>query len=350
MQNDQVLVTGATGFIGTILLRKLLARGCRVRALTRRDPGQAPPGMASDPELQARAARQLEWVQGDVLDAPSLVRAAAGCRRIFHLAAYAKNWAPQREIFQQFNVGGLRNVIAAAREVGVERVVWTSTMLTLGTTRRDEVADESRPRPSPHCLTDYEASKVAAEEVAREAVSDGVPIVIVNPARVFGPGHLTEGNALAQLIDDYDRGRFPILLNAGVNVGNYVFVDDVAEGHLLAMERGRVGERYILGGENVSLRQFFRTIDEVSGKRHWQIPIFRPGALFFSWMQLQRARWFGVYPTITPGWVRTFLTDWNFTSAKAQRELGYQYLSLREGLERTVTWLRALRAARGRRT
>lgn len=344
MDDGRVLVTGATGFIGTLLVRKLVERGEPVRALTRREPGKSPPGLDDPRTREACASGQLEWVCGDVTQPDSLHRAAQGCRRVYHLAAYAKNWAPRREVFFEFNVGGLRNVLDAACEAGVERIVWTSTMVTLGTTRRDELADESRPRPSNVCLTTYEESKVEAERFAFERIAAGCPLVIVNPARVYGPGQLTEGNALARLIDDYDRGRFPILLNNGGNVGNYAFVDDVAEGHLLAMERGRVGERYILGGENVSLREFFRLIDEVSGRRHFQFPIFRPGALFFSWLQLKRAEWLGTYPVITPGWVRTFLADWSFTTAKAESELGYRPTSLREGLKRTVDWLRSLRS------
>ncbi|MFO0818793.1 MAG: NAD-dependent epimerase/dehydratase family protein [Pirellulales bacterium] len=345
MEQSTVLVTGATGFIGTLLVRKLIDRGERVRALTRREPGRSPPGLDDPVTRAASESGQLEWVRGDVTQLETLEQAMQGCQRVYHLAAYAKNWAPRRETFFEFNVGGLRNVLNAARGADIQRIVWTSTMVTLGTTRRDELADEARPRPSRVCLTTYEESKVEAEQLAFERIAAGCPLVIVNPARVYGPGHLTEGNSLARLIDDYDRGRFPILLNNGVNVASYGFVDDVAEGHCLAMERGRVGERYILGGENVSLREFFRLIDEVSGQRHFQIPIFRPGALFFSWLQLQRAEWLGVYPLITPGWVRTFLADWSFTSAKAERELGYRPTSLREGLQRTVEWLRSIRSS-----
>ncbi len=344
---ETILVTGATGFIGSLLVRKLVAQGATVRALTRRGPGKAPPGFdeTNGDNGGDEGAGRIEWVAGDILDGDSIVRAAQGCQKIFHLAAYAKNWAPRREMFVEYNVGGLKNVLQAAREARVERMVWTSTIVTFGTTRRDETADESRPRPSPVCLTDYEASKVEAEAVAFDAVRDGTPLVIVNPGRVYGPGHLTEGNSLAQLIDEYDRGKFPILLNAGVNVGNYVLVDDVVDGHLLAMERGRIGERYILGGENATLKQFLRTIDSVTGRRHFQIPIFRPGALAFSYFHLKRAEWFGVYPKITPGWVRTFLADWGFSSAKAERELGYRPTPLSEGMERTMRWLERVRAA-----
>jgi len=134
-----------------------------------------------------------------------------------------------------------------------------------------------------------------------------------------------------------------VLLNRGVNIGNYVLVDDVVAGHLLAMEKGRLGQRYILGGENASLRQFFRTIDRVTGKRHIQLPILRFTPLAFAAWQKLRAEWFGIYPTITPGWMRTFLVDWAYRSDKAVRELGYQPTSLDEGIRRTCDWLRRLR-------
>src|SRR5262249_51467066 len=152
---------------------------------------------------------------------------------------------------------------------------------------------EAMTRITPAYLTDYEESKAVAEQEALRLAVGGLPVVIVNPTRVYGPGHLTEGNSLARLIDDYDRGRVPVLLNRGVNVGNYVFVDDVVQGHLLAMQRGRLGERYILGGENIALKDFFRTIDRVSGKTHFQISI-RRAAMLFAWLQKKRAEWCGV--------------------------------------------------------
>lgn len=367
----RVLVTGGTGFIGATLVGKLLRAGYQVRALTRRGPGSAPPGFATasspgqessgfcpaspsvpagDGVANADAAGPgaVEWVAGDIRDAAAVRAAMRGCRQVIHLAAYAKNWAPRVATFDEYNVEGLRHVLNAARECNVERIVWTSTMVVFGPTARGEIADEARPRPAVACFTEYEASKVRAEAVASAAIADGLPLVVVNPSRVYGPGHRTEGNSMARLIDDYDRGRLPILLNNGVNVANYGFIDDVAEGHLLALRHGRVGERYLLGGENVSLKQLFRLIDELTGKRHRQIPIFRPGALLFAWGQRKRAEWFGVYPTITPGWVRTFLVDWSFSCAKAERELGYRPTPLRDGLSRTLTWLAALRASTNR--
>jgi nucleoside-diphosphate-sugar epimerase len=224
--------------------------------------------------------------------------------------------------------------------------VWTSSIVTLGPTPPGVVADEASPRTTDRCFNDYERTKSIAEAEALQRAEGGLPVVIVNPTRVYGPGHVTEANSVTRLIDDYDRGRMPILLDRGANVGNWVLVDDVVQGHLAAMERGRFGQRYILGGENASLRDFFRAIDRISGRRHFQFPVFRPGALWFAWLQQKRAEWFGVYPKITPGWVRMFLAEWAHSSAKAQRELEYRPTPLEEGLRITYAWLLRVRKER----
>jgi nucleoside-diphosphate-sugar epimerase len=340
--DSTILVTGATGFIGTRLVQALVLRGHRVRALSRRDRPAPLPGFDRSDGDPLRH-EHVELVRGDITDRESLDRAVQRCDYVFHLAAYAKNWAPSPRTYQEMNVDAVRNVFDAASRSGVRRIVWTSSIVTLGPTPPGEIGDEAMPRTTNRCLTDYEASKLAAEREALGYVGRGLPLVIVNPTRVYGPGHLTEGNALAQLIDDYDRGKVPVLLNRGVNVGNYVLVDDVVEGHILAMEKGRVGERYILGGQNASLREFFRAIDRVSGKRHIQIPMMKVSPLLFAWLQQKRAEWFGVYPKITPGWVRTFAVDWAFCCQKAERELGYRPTGLDEGIRRTYEWLLRVR-------
>ncbi len=343
---DKVFVTGATGFIGTRLVQALVEQGQRVRALSRRDRIEPPPGLG--PGQPGPLEHEfVEIVRGDITDLDSLQRGMDGCNRVFHLAAYAKNWAPDPQIYYRLNVEGMRNVFHAARRQGVARVVWTSSIVTLGPTLPGVLGNEMMPRSTPAYLTEYEETKALAEQEALRAAAEGFPVVIVNPTRVYGPGHLTEGNALARLIDDYDRGRVPVLLNRGVNLGNYVLVDDVVQGHLLAMERGRTGERYILGGENASLKQFFRTVDRVSGKSHWQIPLLHFTPLLFAWLQKKRAQWFGVYPTITPGWVRTFLVDWAFCSEKAECELGYRPTPLEDGVRLTYQWLQRVRQQPG---
>jgi farnesol dehydrogenase len=341
-ENDTVFVTGATGFIGSRLVQALVARGHRVRALTRRDKVAPPPGFErSGPGPLEHEL--VEPVRGDITDRDSLLRGMEGCQRAFHLAAYAKNWAPDPQTFYRMNVAGMRNVFQAARQHEVQRVVWTSTIVTFGPTRPGEVGDESMPRTTDRYFTEYEETKSIAEREALDEASAGFPVVIVNPTRVYGPGYLTEGNSLARLIDDYDRGKVPVLLNRGINVGNYVLVDDVVQGHLLAMDKGRIGERYILGGENATLKEFFRTIDRVSGKRHFQIPMLHVTPLVFAYLQKKRAEWFGIYPTITPGWIRTFLADWAYRCDKAIDELGYRPTPLEDGIRMTYEWLLRVR-------
>ncbi len=343
-RGDKVFVTGATGFIGTRLVQALTDRGCSVRALSRQKDPQPPPAYVINGGPLLRELVQL--VPGDIADVDALARGMEGCSHVFHLAGYAKNWAPDPKIYHDVNVQGLTNVLDAAERQGVERVVVTSTVMTFGPTPPGVVGDEDMPRTTDRYLTEYERTKTLAEREALERAGNGCPVVIVNPTRVYGPGHLTEGNALSLLIDDYDRGRMPFLLNGGVNVGNYVLVDDVVDGFLLAMEHGRIGQRYILGGDNASLKQLFRTIDQVSNKRHFQIPIWKLGPLFYAWLLKRRAQWLGIYPQITPGWVRTFLADWAYCCDKAKRELGYRPTPLVDGIRTTYEWLLRVREKR----
>jgi len=344
----KVFVTGATGFIGTRLVQKLVGRGCAVRALSRRaeppPPPDTPPGQPGP--LQHPL---VEIVRGDITDRESLRRGVEGCDRVFHLAAYAKNFARDPRTYFDQNVQGMRNVFDAAAAAGVARVVWTSTCVTLGATAPGAIADEDTPRFTDRYYTEYEETKAAAEREAQQRAAAGFPVVIVNPTRVFGPGHLTEGNSLTRLIDDYDRGRFPFLPNFGRNIGNWVLVDDVAEGHILAMERGQIGHRYLLGGENASLKQFLDLVNEVSGRRHLRIPLGKLLPLAFSGYLKLQARLLGIYPAITPGWVRTFTVDWAYRCDKAVRELGYRPTPLREGIRITYEWLVQLRQQRSRK-
>jgi farnesol dehydrogenase len=327
-----VFVTGATGFIGTALVAELVRCGNRVRALTR---------AASNRE--GLALEHISLVKGDILDRTSLERGMAGCSRVIHLAGYARNWARDARSFFAHNVEGTRNVLTAARAAGTERVVVTSTVVTFGPTLPGVVGDETTPRSTTGFFTEYEESKTVAEREALRFAAEGLPVVIVNPTRVYGPGKLTEGNSVSLMIDLYDRGKLPVLLDGGSSVGNYALVDDVVRGHILAMEKGRVGERYILGGENASLRRFFEVVDDVCGRRHRQVPLPRPLALAYAHLEQRRAQWFGSHPRITPGWVATFLQDWAYSCAKAERELGYTCTPLREGVRLTCEWLVRLR-------
>lgn len=297
-------------------------------------------------ERPAAAAERLEWVAGDILDRDSLRRGLAGCTEVFHLAAYAKNWAKDPLLFFRVNVEGARNVFEVAVEAGVRRIVYTSTVVVFGPTPRGVVGNEEIPRATPRFLTEYEESKAVAEKEALDLTSRGFPIVVVHPTRVYGRGKLTEGNSVSLMIDQYDRGRFPVLPGRGENVGNYALVDDIVEGHILAMEKGKVGERYILGGENSSLKGLLQLVDELTQRRHVHVGLPRSVSMFYAALEKRKAEWLGVYPRITPGWMKTFLEDWAYTSAKAERELGYRITPLQEGVRRTLDWLHRQRGAR----
>ena len=323
--SKQVFVTGSTGFIGTALITKLLERGFRVRALKR--------------EIQTVPQTNLEYTFGNVTDIESLRNGMSGCGYVFHLAAYAKNWAADPQTYTQINIEGTRNVFSVARELKVERIVWTSTILTFGFTPPGVTGDENMPRPTELCLTEYERTKTIMESEAAEWVKDGLPLVIVNPTRVFGPGVRSESNSLLKLLTYYRRGLYPFLLNWGRNVGNYGFIDDVAEGHILAMERGQIGERYVLGGENVSLKELFQTVDKIDGKKRFQMKIFWLIPMLVTYCMQLQAKCFGTYPLITPGWLRTYLLDGAFSCEKAERELGYSITPFEEAVRRTCQWL-----------
>jgi len=324
----RIFVTGATGFIGTKLVNELVRKGHTVRALSRSTSNRSGLDLSN-----------VEIVQGDILDVESLARGIEGCSQVYHLAAYAKNWAPDKKVFFEMNVIGMRNVFEAAKRANVERVVFTSTIVTFGPTMPGVVGDETMDRITQHFYTEYEETKAIAEREVLNFASRNFPVVIVNPTRVYGPGKMTEGNSVSLMIDQYDRGLVPILLNRGVNVGNYVLVDDLVRGHILAMENGKVGERYILGGENVSLKEVYRTVDDVSGKKHFQVNLPPSFAMLYAKEEQLKARWLGLYPQITPGWVDTFLQDWTYSCAKAEKELGYTITPFKEGVRMTYEWL-----------
>ena len=328
MKPTTIFVTGATGFIGTKLVNELVRQGHTVHALTRAASNRD--GLNHE---------RIKLVHGDIMNRESLLAGMKGCTHVFHLAAYAKNWARDSKIFHDHNVLGMKNVFDAARQVGIQRVVWTSTIVTFGPSAPGVIGDETMLRITSKYYTEYEETKSIAEKEALKMAAEEFPVVMVNPTRVYGPGKLTEGNSVSLMIDQYDRGLVPILLNRGVNIGNYVLVDDLVRGHILAMEKGRIGERYIIGGENVSLKHFFKLVDEVSGRKHFQVNLPPKVGLGYGGIQKFAAEKFGIYPQITTGWVETFLQDWAFSCAKAERELGYTFTPLKEGIRLTYEWI-----------
>jgi len=322
-----VLVTGATGFIGWHVARQLLERGERVRALVR------------DPARSAQALAELagvETVPGDLRDEDSLANAVEGCGTVYHVAADYRLWAPRPEEMYRSNVDGTRSLLAAARKAGVERCVYTSTVGCIGM-RKDELGSEDTPAGLEEMQGPYKRSKFLAEEVALEFAGEGFPVVIVNPTAPLGD-HDFRPTPTGKIVVDFLRGAMPAYLDTGLNV---VYVGDVAAGHLLACERGRVGERYILGGENLTLQQIFGKLEEVTGMRAPTVRIpyvvaYAAGVASTGWAALTgkepRAPLDGVRMARKKMWVR---------HDKAARELGYSARPAVDALRRAADWFRA---------
>lgn len=320
-----ILITGATGFIGSAVARRLLAAGADVAALVR--PG------SDRRNLEGLAVRTVE---GDLLDPASLARAVMGCEALFHVAADYRLWVPDPEAMHRANVDATRTLMTAAQEAGVRRVVYTSSVAVLGLVPGG-VADEATPAGLDDMIGAYKRSKFLAEaEVRRLVEEQGLPAVIVNPSAPIGPRDV-KPTPTGRMVVDAAAGRMPAYVDTGLNV---VHVDDVAEGQWLAFERGRVGERYILGGENLTLREILGRIASIVGRppprvrlpHDLIIPIARAAELV--------ARVTGKEPFATVDGVRMAKKRMFFTSAKAERELGYRPRPATEALEEAIAWFR----------
>jgi farnesol dehydrogenase len=309
----RVLVTGGTGYLGRSVVSALAARGHEVVIFARSASRSGLPGTAID---------------GDIRDRAAVERAADGCDAISHSAALVSIWRRRREDFDDVNVGGLRNVLAAAARLHTPRVLYTSSF----------VAIPPRGRTEPIQANDYQRTKVAADRLADEAVRDGSPLIRVYPGVVYGPGSFTEGNLVGRLIADHLKRRLPGLVGPEQR-WSYAYVDDVAAGHREALERGRVGGRYALGGENAPQRRVFEIVQQLTGRRPpARIPF--PIANLLGAAEELRVTLFGGTPLLTRGAVEIFRHDWSLDSSDAIRELGYTLTPLAEGVARTVRSIR----------
>jgi len=320
-------VTGGTGFIGQVLLSQLVEEGEKIRLLVR-----------ASSQVDDLTKFPLEIVRTDFDNADSLSVALSGCDQLYHLAAYARNWAPDKKTFFQANVEGLRNVLEASVKCGLKRVVYVSSSVSKGPSQ-EGLMSESTSRHNIPYLTEYEESKALSERIIPEYISRGLEIIVAKPTRVYGPGKLSEANSVTRMVRSYLKYRICLILNHGQEIGNYVYVNDVAEGLRLMMKKGRPGEDYILGGENISLSGFFDTLEAVSGRKALRLRIAVPLALSIARFETWKAKTLRIYPLITEGWVRTFLQNWAFSHEKAARELGYRPKNLTEGLKLTCRWL-----------
>jgi dihydroflavonol-4-reductase len=320
------LVTGATGFIGSAVARTLLARGHRLRLLVR--PGG---------DRRNLAGLDAELVEGDLTRPEGFATALAGCGALFHLAADYRLWVPDPAAMLRTNVAGTRALLLAARDAGVERIVYCSSVAALGLTGTDQPADETTPVSEAAVIGVYKRSKYLAEQAVLALAQEGVPVVIVNPAAPVGPRDI-KPTPTGRTIADAAAGRIPAFVDTGLNV---VHVDDVAEGHALALERGRIGERYILGGENLTLASLLALVAEAAGRRAPTIRL--PHGLIWPLAVAAEgfARLTGRTPIVTRDMLAMARKKMFFSSAKAQRELGYAPRPARLAVADAVAWFRA---------
>lgn len=322
----KVFVSGATGFIGIQLVKRLTGQGETVHALYR-----------SETKADLIRLPGVKFFKGDILDASSLATAMKGCQAAYHTAAFAGVWAKDPEQVFRLNVDGAMNVIEAARKSGTARVVLTSTAGILGPSQKDPV-HESTPPPSSF-FTLYEESKFQLEQKLLGSNEGKPEVVIVNPTRVYGPGYLSESNGVTRMIKQYMEGSWRLLPGDGLSLGNYVHVEDVVSGHLLAMQKGLAGERYVLGGENISYIQLFQYTRNASGLKHrlFKVPLWLMLAVAGLMQGISAIT--GRPPLIVPNLVRKFSHNWIVSSQKAIRELGYEARKAEEGIRQTVQWI-----------
>lgn len=321
------LVTGGTGFVGAAVVRRLLGDGQAVRALAR--PGS---------DRTNLRGLDIEIVEGDLTDAASLKRAAVGCTALYHVAADYRLWVPDPEAMLTVNVDGTRALLRAAAEAGATRIVYTSSVAALGLTADGSPADETTPIVPAAIIGPYKRSKYLAEvEVRRLVAEEGIPAVIVNPSTPVGPGDV-KPTPTGRVILEAAQGRIPAFVDTGLNLAH---VDDVAQGHLLAFARGRVGEGYIIGGQNMALGEMLAVVAQLVGRRPPTVRLPIGIALAYAVCAEGWARISGRAPLATVDSVRMARKRMFFTSAKAERELGYAPRPASDGLAEAVAWFRA---------
>ena len=317
------LVTGATGFIGSHLTRLLVERGHHVRALVR----------PSSP-LQALESLPIEIVRGDLRDRASVEAAVRGIRQVFHAAADYRLWARDPHAIYESNVTGTRHLLDACRAVGLERFVYTSSVATLAVPSARALPDETTVAHLDEMVGHYKRSKLLAEQAVLAAAAEGLPAVIVNPTTPVGPGDW-KPTPTGRMIVDFLRGRMVAYVDTGLNL---VPVEDVALGHVLAAERGRIGERYILGDRNMSLKEIFDTLARVSCRRAPRIRMPFAVALAAGWSSELLARLRGRPPMIPLDGVRMARHAMFVDASKAKRDLGFAPGSVDAALARATRW------------
>jgi dihydroflavonol-4-reductase len=323
-EGSRVLVTGAGGFVGSAVVREALAAGFTVRAMVRRAASNL-------------ADLDVDVVEADMRDRAAVERATEGCRHVFHVAADYRLWAPKPEEIVRTNVDGTRHVMEAAMNSGVERIVYTSSVATLALDASGQPADESVALTADAAIGAYKRSKVMAEALVVAMIREqGLPAVIVNPSTPIGPRDVRP-TPTGRIIVEAASGRMPGYVDTGLN---FVHVDDVARGHLLALEHGRIGERYLLGGQNVSLGDLLAVIARLVGRKPPTLRVPRTLLYPLAYAAEAVARFTQREPFLTVDGLHLARYRMFFTSAKAERELGYAARPFEDGLRDAIDWFR----------
>jgi len=321
----KALVTGASGFVGGAVARTLVQAGIDVRVIARR---------GSDPHNYARLS--VEAVDGDLRNRNSLRRALAGCQQLYHIAAHYALWAKDPSIFYDVNVTGTRTLLEIARNVGIERIVYCSTIGAIGLPPGGGLGTEETAVSLDQMVGHYKRSKYLAEQEVLKLAREGLPVVIVNPSAPVGVGDVRP-TPTGQIIVDFMKGRMPAYIETGMNI---VDVDDVAAGHLLAMQKGRIGERYILGNQNLMLREVFEILGRLTGVKPPSVKLPRLAVLPLAYLNEWTANLTGKPPRIPLAGVKMAKYKMHYDCRKAIKELGLPQTPPEVALEKAVRWFR----------
>ena len=321
----KALVTGATGFVGAAVVRALIKTGIDIRVLARRDS-----------DFTNLQQFKIDGVYGDLRDKDSLRKALAGCQHLYHVAAHYALWARDPSIFYDVNVTGTKNLMEAARDVGTERIVYCSTIGAIGLPPDGGLGTEDTPVSLEQMAGHYKRSKYLAEQEVLKLAKEGLPVVIVNPSAPVGEGDV-KPTPTGQVIVDFMKGRMPAYIETGMNI---VDVDDVAAGHLLAMQKGRIGQRYILGAKNLMLREVFEILSRLTGIKAPSIKLPRAVVLPLAYLNLAFSWITGIPPRIPLEGVKMAKYKMHYDCSKAIRELGIPQTPPEVALEKAVRWFR----------
>jgi dihydroflavonol-4-reductase len=323
----KAFITGATGFVGSHVARALAVRGAELRLLVR-----------STSRTDNIADLRAEVATGDLRDPESLKKAMAGSEFVFHVAADYRLWVRDPEQMYRSNVEGTRAIIRAAQECGVRRVIYTSSVATMGFTREGHIAREDSPVSIKEMVGHYKRSKFMAEQIALEAGRNGANVVVVNPTTPIGEYDI-KPTPTGRIVVDFLKRKFPAYVDTGLNLAD---VKEVARGHLLAMEKARPGERYIMGGENLTLKQILNKLSELTGLPSPTMKVPHAVAMGFAvFDQFFTGTILGKEPRATIDAVKMGRKKMFASSAKAEHELGYKVLPVEDALRRAVEWFQA---------